>query len=82
MAWTRELVLEDCRWVSGEPVAAGTYLVRTRHTGTLVRAHVEPGSDATCLVTYDEPMRTVAPGQSAVIYDERQCFGGGIITKA
>ena len=80
--WTRELVLEDCRWVSGEPVAAGTYLVRTRHTGTLVRAHVEPRAGATCLVTYDEPMRTVAPGQSAVIYDERQCFGGGIITKA
>lgn len=79
--WTCELVLEDCHWVSGEPVAAGRYLVRTRHTGTLVEALVEPGADATCRVTYAEPVRTVAPGQSAVIYDERLCFGGGIISR-
>jgi len=32
------------------------------------------------LVRFDEPVRTVAPGQSCVIYDGLACLGGGIIT--
>ena len=33
------------------------------------------------LVEYAEPVRTVAPGQSAVIYDGLECLGGGIIAR-
>jgi tRNA-specific 2-thiouridylase len=40
----------------------------------------EKGS-ASVLVEYAEPVRTVAPGQSAVIYDGLECLGGGIIAR-
>ena len=79
--WTEGIVLEDCRWICGEPPAAGTYLVRTRHTGQLREALVEPRDDSTCKVTYSEAVRTVAPGQSAVVYDGEVCLGGGIISR-
>ena len=78
--WTRELTVEDTCWIAGEPPAAGEYLVRTRHTGPLRPAHVEPG-DAGALVTFAEPVRTVAPGQSAVFYSGFECVGGGIVSR-
>ena len=79
--WTRELLLEDARWVAGEPPAAGEYLVRTRHTGELARCHVEPVSEQAARVTFAEPRRTVAPGQSAVVYDGLTCLGGGLVAR-
>ncbi|MBO7674740.1 MAG: tRNA 2-thiouridine(34) synthase MnmA [Atopobiaceae bacterium] len=79
--WTTTQRLEDVRWVSGEPPHPGTYVVRTRHTGELRPVQVEPQADGSVVVTYPEPVRTVAPGQSAVIYDGVCCLGGGIIQR-
>ncbi len=95
--WTRRILLADVHWVHGEPPAPGDYLVRSRHTGDLRPAHVTPFSPApsrqapagnagekggaSVLVEYAEPVRTVAPGQSAVIYDGLECLGGGIIAR-
>lgn len=78
--WTTCEVLEDVRWIGGTPPSAGTYLVRTRHTGPLREAQVEPRADGTVLVRYPKAVRTVAPGQSAVIYDGVECLGGGILS--
>ena len=72
--FTREIRLEDVRWISGEPPADGRYLVRTRHTGELREADLL-GS----VLRIDKPVRRVAPGQSAVLYDGVRCLGGGIV---
>lgn len=78
-----ELSLEDARWIGGSAPAAGEYLVRPRHTGTLTPVRVEPGTDgSTARLTFFEPQRRVAPGQSAVIYDGLTCLGGGIVSKS
>lgn len=82
--WTRELRLDDVRWIAGEPPAEGEYLVRTRHTGTLREARLTFGAEGgagEAALTFPEPVRTVAPGQSAVIYDGTRCLGGGIVAR-
>ena len=79
--WCRRLELSDVLWIAGVPPAEGDYVVRTRHTGELRPAHVMPHVDGTVSVDLAKPMRAVAPGQSAVIYDGLVCLGGGIIQK-
>jgi tRNA-specific 2-thiouridylase len=69
-------------------LAGRDLLVRTRHTGELAPARVTP-IDAGCdtavgsrvRIDFAEPRRTVAPGQSAVVYDGLECLGGGIIER-
>ena len=79
--FSAEVELADARWISDRPPAAGEYLVRTRHTGQLMPARVEPAADGRARLTYAEPQRRVAPGQSAVIYDGLECLGGGIVQR-
>lgn len=79
--WTTTLDLEDVRWVSGESPSEGVYSVRTRHTGTLRPAHLKVLDGAHARISFEEPVRTVAPGQSAVVYDGLECLGGGIVQR-
>lgn len=76
--FTRTIELDDARWNAGEPPAPGRYLVRTRHTGELREASLDLGG-AEPVLRFDEPVRRVAPGQSAVVYDGVRCLGGGIV---
>lgn len=77
---TRELVLEDCHWISGAAPADGRYLVRTRHTGQLREARVVPEAGGSARVLFDSDERVVAPGQSCVVYSGLACLGGGIVS--
>lgn len=76
--FTRRIELDDVRWIAGEPPAPGRYLVRTRHTGELREVVLDLGV-AEPVLRFDEPVRRVAPGQSAVVYDGVRCLGGGIV---
>ncbi len=42
---------------------------------------VEQLGDRRLKITFDEPQRAVTEGQYAVLYDELQCLGGGVITQ-
>ena len=42
-------------------------------------ATVEQSGKTLLKITFDEPQRAIAPGQSVVLYDENQVIGGGII---
>ena len=71
----------DTHWISGCVPADGAYTVRTRHTGELRPCMLTKVSATTMRITYEAPVRTVAPGQSAVFYDGPVCIGGGIIER-
>ena len=79
--WTTAIELEDVHWIAGEPPESGRYLVRTRHTGTLREVRLATCEQHTARIEFDEPVRTVAPGQSAVLYDGTECLGGGLVSR-
>ena len=67
--------LEDVHWIGAEPNIGQTYLARFRHRGELVDARL---SDCHTLA-FKKPVKALAPGQSAVLYDDEVCLGGGIM---
>ena len=43
---------------------------------------VERTGETSLTICFDEPQRAVTEGQYAVLYDETQCLGGGVITSS
>jgi tRNA-specific 2-thiouridylase len=53
--------------------------VKYRSTGRPVPAVLEPSEDKTVRVVFNEPQRSLTPGQSIVFYQNDAVLGGGII---
>lgn len=77
--WRNEVGLHSLHWIAGEAPAEGTYTVRVRHRAALTPA-VLHFVDGDVTLTFENPERAVAAGQSLVIYDDTLCLGGGIVT--
>lgn len=73
--WRETITLEDLHWIDDKPKENKVYLARLRHLGALVECRIS-GSK----LELKEPMRGLAAGQSAVIYDQEVVLGGGIIS--
>ena len=54
--------------------------VQVRHQHTPVNCTIEKSSNE-YKVIFEESIRAIAPGQSAVFYDNEICLGGGVICK-
>jgi tRNA-specific 2-thiouridylase len=74
--------LEAHRAVFASPPSAGRVRVRVRHRGALAEGHLEVIDGDRFRVAFDAPVRAVAPGQAAVLYDGETVVGGGTITRA
>ncbi len=77
--WHRELKLSDVHWINGEPDLTKLYQVRTRYRAPLVPISKLEKLDNNLIILLDEDIRAITPGQSAVIYDDDHCLGGGIV---
>jgi len=79
----RSSTVRDCVWGPFEDLPAPAAVrVKVRSGGRLVRATISPLGGGRTRVDFAEPVSSVAPGQSAVFYDEDTVVGGGIIESA
>lgn len=75
--WTRKLRLRDVflrDYVKNTPTHKRTVLVRLRHRAPLVSAEFDGEK-----LYFESEIKRPASGQSAVLYDNEICLGGGII---
>lgn len=81
--YSRGLIADKLNFIAvenlTEPIRAD---VKIRFRAKEQPAAVTPNGDGTVTVMFDEPQRSVTPGQGAVIYDGDIIIGGGRIIKA
>jgi tRNA-specific 2-thiouridylase len=71
------------RWIAfGKLQKSLRVRVRVRSSGEMVSCLVVPQDGGRVLVKLDEPQFAIAPGQSAVFYDNDIVLGGGVIVCA
>jgi tRNA-specific 2-thiouridylase len=72
--WRSELEISHIHWIGSAPQEGEELTVRLRHRGALIPTTIQGTT-----LQLSAPERSVASGQSAVIYREDECLGGGII---
>ena len=76
------LLMEKMKWINKSVVPKQLDCeVQVRHRGKPVSC-VAHFKDKGVELSFSEKIRAIAPGQSAVLYKNNECLGGGIIAKA
>lgn len=70
---------QDVSWVAGTPPQAGRYSAKTRYRQPDTPCVLYNDDAEQLFLEFDHPQWAVTPGQSAVVYDDDVCLGGGII---
>ncbi|MEY2853306.1 MAG: hypothetical protein RL030_438 [Pseudomonadota bacterium] len=78
---TSVLSTRPVNWLCEPPAAPFEAEVRLRHRQALQPARVTPLSDGGVRIETRDPQRAIAAGQSAVIYRDSRCLGGGVIDR-
>lgn len=74
------LVCRKVNWVSIDPPISPLHVkAKIRYRAQDVHALVSPSRDSIVIVSFDQPLRDITPGQAVVFYDDDVCLGGGII---
>ena len=73
--YSTHLTLTDLATPDGAPLPAGAYLVKIRSAAKPTPCTYQEDGE----VSFPEPVRAPAPGQSAVFYRDGLVYGGGII---
>ena len=78
--WKKEIEFNHLHQIDKESpfINNKEYYVRVRHRAPLVKA-IFKQEDGKNLLIMDSPERAVMAGQSVVIYDDKECLGGGIV---
>ena len=77
---SRTLITSSVNWISGEnPRKPFTAEVKVRYRSIPHRCVVEPLTDGSMRIDFEDMIRDITPGQVAVVYDKDKVLGGGII---
>lgn len=72
-------VMEGCNWITGERPQKNALAVKMRHGKHAYACTVNFLPGGTLKVQLNARDQGIAPGQFAVLYDNNECLGGGII---
>lgn len=76
----REMTVSDLNWISGVPPTEEIFVkVKLRYKSNEAKAKIQPIDPDRIRLLFEEPQKGVAPGQSAVFYQEERVLGGGLI---
>ncbi|MDG5814880.1 tRNA 2-thiouridine(34) synthase MnmA [Chitinispirillales bacterium ANBcel5] len=73
--------VDDMLWGKDAPVEGGKYRVQIRYKGSPVEATLSRFQKQCAVLQFNDPVRAVAPGQSAVLYKDDKVVAGGIISQ-
>lgn len=80
--YTNECFVANMHWISGEALAFPYRCsAKTRYRQPERPCTVYPAGQTGVRLVFDEPLRAITPGQSAVLYDGDTVLGGGIIAR-
>lgn len=78
--FSKRIVAKEFNWINGAPEMPIKVMCKIRYAQAAASATAFTfGNSDKAMITFDEPQRAAAPGQSAVIYDGEKLLGGGII---
>lgn len=78
--YSKELIAGRFNWISIEmPMGQIRCMAKVRYRAQEQPALAEAMPDGSVRIIFDEPVRAITPGQSAVLYDGEEVLGGGII---
>jgi tRNA-specific 2-thiouridylase len=76
------LTFDDATWIAGRAPMPGRYSAKTRYRQVDAPCTLELADEGRYRLMFDAPQWAVTPGQSAVLYNNDVCLGGGMIAVA
>jgi len=81
LLYRTSLEAQQIHWIAGTPPDEKFKIrAKTRYRQDDQDCLIQLFSQSKALVTFDQPQRAIAPGQSVVFYQEEVCLGGGVIS--
>jgi tRNA-specific 2-thiouridylase len=72
--------MDGCKWIAGEPPKKKALEIKIRHGKHAYACTINFLPEGRVKVQLNARDQGIAPGQFAVLYDNNECLGGGIIT--
>ena len=76
------LIAREINWLVDRPEVGARVSVRVRHRAPLAAAEIVRIDRDELEIALDEPVSSITPGQSVVLYDAERVLGGGFIESA